>query len=88
MEIDVLHIAKLSNLSLDMGKAELFSSQMKDIVDMMSVLPECGECESDVIERVMPLRKDEVQDSFPREKILFNAPETAEGYFVVPRTVD
>lgn len=36
----------------------------------------------------LPLRKDEISDGGIQDDVLANAPETQEGYFVVPKVVE
>ena len=56
----------------------------------------CRFNQADVIEiddriaqqKVGPQRADAVTDGVPREELLANAPEAAEGYFVVPKVVE
>ena len=87
MEIDVLRIAELSNLSISEEEFSRLSRQMSDIVDMISTLPE-GTCESAPQKAVMSLRTDEVCDSLAVDNVLSNAPKAFDGCFAVPRTVD
>ncbi len=89
MEFDVRRIARLARLELEEGEAQRLSLQMAEIVDMVSRLPEIEDPGpvSDP-ESGMCLREDRVLPSLPREELLRNAPRTAEGCFVVPRTVE
>lgn len=87
MEIDVLRIAELSNLSVKEEELSRFSRQMSDIIDMIASLPDV-DCESTPQKSEMKLRKDEICDSMPVDKVISNAPKYFDGCFVVPRTVD
>ena len=41
-----------------------------------------------VVEVEAPLRKDEVTDGDCRDRVLANAPEAADGFFLVPKVVE
>lgn len=89
MDIDVRHVAKLAKLRIEEENIDSFSQEMEAILQMVENLPPLdtsgGLLEPD---NVMELREDEIVASYPREQILKNAPETANGCFVVPQTVD
>ena len=89
LEIDIKHVAKLARLRIEDEKVEMFQRQMGDIIAMVERLPEI---ESRVlpVDRAnrMELRKDEIKPSLRRDVILANAPETAAGCVVVPKTTE
>ena len=89
MNIDIRHIAKLARLTIEEEKLEKFEKDMADIVAMVERLPavEGQSLELDPAER-MELRKDEVKPSLRRDAVLQNAPKSAAGCIVVPKTVD
>ncbi len=89
MKIDIRHIAKLSRLSIEEDKLEKFQKDMEDIVAMVERLPavENQTLAVDPAQR-MELRRDEVRPSLPRDAVLQNAPKTAAGCIVVPKTVE
>jgi len=89
MNIDIQHIAKLSRLSIEEDKLEKFQRDMETIVAMVERLPavENQTLAVDPADR-MELRKDEVRPSLRREVVLQNAPKTAAGCIVVPKTVE
>ena len=88
MQIDMKKIAKLSMLQLTEAEEEQFAREMQEIVAMVSNLPELDDAEFPLeLEDAMLLREDTVQPPFDREDVLKNAPQTAEGCFVVPKTV-
>ncbi|NPA33178.1 MAG: Asp-tRNA(Asn)/Glu-tRNA(Gln) amidotransferase subunit GatC, partial [Aquificae bacterium] len=65
--------------------------QMGDILNFIDILKELDT--SDVEPYIQPfketpMRDDEVRPSLPREKVLMNAPESEDGFFVVPRVVE
>ncbi|MEG0804260.1 MAG: Asp-tRNA(Asn)/Glu-tRNA(Gln) amidotransferase subunit GatC [Pygmaiobacter sp.] len=89
MKIDVRHIAKLAKLSLPENKISQFEKELSDIVAMVEKLPAI-EGTANLLDptNTMELRRDEIIPSFSREDILKNAPQTAAGCFVVPKTVE
>jgi len=94
MQVDrdwVLKIAKLANLELKEEEVELFQKQLADILNFISQLEELDtEGVEPYIQEFIetPMREDVPKPSLPREKALMNAPEKAEGFFVVPRVVE
>ena len=87
--IDIKHVAKLSRLYIEEDKLEKFQQEMQNIVDMVEHLPPLDE-QSLELDRAarMELREDEIRPSLRREKVLANAPQTAAGCVVVPKTVE
>ena len=89
MEIDVRHIAKLAKLQIPEDKMAQFERELSDIVGMVEKLPALTGDGSLLDEtNTMQLREDVVKPSFPREEMLKNAPQSAAGCFVVPKTVE
>lgn len=88
MEIDIKKIAKLSRLAIEPEREERFQKDMQNIIEMVERLPEMGAGDlSPKVEDAMTLREDEIAPSLPREEVLKNAPQTAAGCVVVPKTV-
>ena len=88
MEIDIKKIAKLSRLAIEPERVEKFQKDMQNIIGMVERLPEMGAGDlSPKVEDAMTLREDEIAPSLPREEVLKNAPQTAAGCVVVPKTV-
>ena len=88
MEIDIKKIAKLSRLAIEPERVERFQKDMQNISEMVERLPEMGAGDlSPKVEDAMTLREDEIAPSLPREEVLKNAPQTAAGCVVVPKTV-
>lgn len=89
MNIDIQHIAKLSRLSIEEDKLPKFQRDMENIVAMVEKLPavENQTLAVDPNHR-MELRKDEIRPSLRREVVLQNAPKSAAGCIVVPKTVE
>ena len=88
MEIDIKKIAKLLRLAIEPERVEKFQKDMQNIIEMVERLPEMGAGDlSPKVEDAMTLREDEIAPSLPREEVLKNAPQTAAGCVVVPKTV-
>ena len=88
MEIDIKKIAKLSRLAIEPERVERFQKDMQNIIEIVERLPEMGAGDlSPKVEDAMTLREDEIAPSLPREEVLKNAPQTAAGCVVVPKTV-
>ena len=85
----VKEIAALARLALSQEETEMFVSQFKDILDYVSILNEVD------TENIPPAylstadrsvtRADAVEASVPTEEFLSNAPESKDGYVVIPR---
>jgi aspartyl-tRNA(Asn)/glutamyl-tRNA(Gln) amidotransferase subunit C len=85
----VREIASLARLDLSKEEMEMFVTQFKDILDYVSILNEVG------TENVPPAylssanrsvtREDEIEPSVPTSEFLANAPESKDGYVVIPR---
>lgn len=88
-EIDIEKIARLSKLTIEPQKREMFLTQMKNIIGMVENLTDSGEGSIGVDEsRPMRLRKDEIGPSLTRGQVLMNAPQKQAGCVVVPKTVE
>ncbi len=89
---EVLHIAALSRLNLTDKELEKYTTDLSNIVNYANELANID------IEGVKPtahildiknvFRKDEVEGSYDREKILQNAPTKAAGCITVPKVVE
>ena len=85
----VREIAFLARLDLSREETELFVSQFKDILDYVGILNEVD------TENVPPaylssanktvIRDDAIEESVPTEEFLSNAPQSKDGYIVIPR---
>ncbi|HSR94171.1 MAG TPA: Asp-tRNA(Asn)/Glu-tRNA(Gln) amidotransferase subunit GatC [Solirubrobacterales bacterium] len=84
----VLHVAKLARLRLDEAEVEKMAGELSGIlehVDRIAGLDlEEVEPTSHVVELENVLRPDLSRPSWPREAVLEQAPDPAEGAFRVP----
>lgn len=88
----VRHIAKLARLRVEPAQAEALVGELNNILSWVEQL---GELDTDgvppmtsVVERGLPLREDAVTDGGDSAAVLKNAPETAQGFYVVPKVVE
>jgi aspartyl-tRNA(Asn)/glutamyl-tRNA(Gln) amidotransferase subunit C len=85
----VLHVARLARLRLTEEEVERFQRELSTILDHINTINEIEGLEeveptSHVVEVENVLRADEPRPSWPREKVLEQAPDVAEGGFRVP----
>lgn len=84
---EVEHIAELAKLGLSEEEKEKFREQLSAILEYAEKLQKLDTEAIPPTATVLPLRnvmrEDEVEPSFPREKILANAPDAEDGYFRV-----
>ena len=85
----VKEIATLARLDLSKEEIDMFVSQFRDILDYVSVL---NEVETEDIPPAYlssanqsVVRDDVIEESVPTEEFLSNAPQTKDGYVVIPR---
>jgi len=92
MKVDeklVREIASLARLDLTKEETEMFVSQFKDILDYVSILNEVD------TENVPPAylssanknipREDEIEASAATDEFISNAPQSKDGYVLIPR---
>ena len=84
----VLHVARLARLRLSDEEVARMSSELSTILDHIEKIGELDledvEPTSHVVEVENVLRDDEPRPSWPRERVLEEAPDVAEGGFRVP----
>ena len=84
----VLHVARLARLRLSDDEVERMSSELSTILDHIEKIGELDlddvEPTSHVVEVENVLRPDEPRPSWPRERVVEQAPDAAEGGFRVP----
>jgi aspartyl-tRNA(Asn)/glutamyl-tRNA(Gln) amidotransferase subunit C len=84
----VLHVARLARLELSEEEVEKMSNELSTILDHVERISELDldgvEPTSHVVELENVLRADKPRPSWPRERILEQAPDPADGAFRVP----
>jgi aspartyl-tRNA(Asn)/glutamyl-tRNA(Gln) amidotransferase subunit C len=85
---DVEHVAHLARLGLTESEISLLQGQLNHILEQYAKLAELDTAAipptAQTIELENILRDDTVTPSLPVEEVLANAPETEDGYIVVP----
>jgi aspartyl-tRNA(Asn)/glutamyl-tRNA(Gln) amidotransferase subunit C len=85
---DVEHVAHLARLGLTADELSLLEGQLNHILDQYTKLAELDTetipPTAQTIELENILRDDVAIPSLPVDEVLRNAPETSEGYIVVP----
>ena len=89
---DVEKVATLARLDISETEKEAFSQQFSGIlsyVEKLNGLNVTGvEPTATVIGQTNVFREDKSRPSMPVEKVLANAPEAEQGYFVVPKIIE
>jgi aspartyl-tRNA(Asn)/glutamyl-tRNA(Gln) amidotransferase subunit C len=92
VEIDIAHVARLARLDLTADQLEAYRSQLGVILDHAARVqtlegdPEVESTHTLGLENVY--REDAVLPSLDRDEVLSAAPETSDGYFVVPPALE
>ena len=85
-------VASLARIRMNDEELERTSPQLSKIIDFIEQLAEVNtdnvEPLSNVVDITLHLRADISNDGDCQEKILANAPETTQGYFVVPNAIE
>jgi aspartyl-tRNA(Asn)/glutamyl-tRNA(Gln) amidotransferase subunit C len=88
----VAEIAWLARIRITEAESEALTGELSNILDWVEQLAaldtEGVPPMTSVVARELPLRADEVTDGGQAEAIVRNAPETAHGFFTVPKVVE
>ena len=88
---EVEHVAKLARLEITETEKEAFSQQLSAILTYVEKLnqlkTEGVEPTATVLGQTNVFREDKARPSLPVEKAVANAPESADGFFVVPKII-
>ena len=88
----VARIARLARINVPEDRQEQLVGELNGILDWIAELDEVdtGAVEplASVTGHGLPRRSDEVTDGSRVDEVLANAPETAGGFFVVPKVVE
>lgn len=93
--MDLQTVKKVATLArLEMDESELEAVRVK-VGNIMKFVEQLGEVDTDNVEPLanvvdikLRLREDIVNDGAQQDKILANAPEAVEGFFVVPKIIE
>lgn len=85
-------VARLARLKITEEEATRYGAQLSNIINFVEQLKEVDtenvEPLASVVDIQLRLREDVVTDGGIQEDILANAPESLEGFFVVPKVVE
>jgi aspartyl-tRNA(Asn)/glutamyl-tRNA(Gln) amidotransferase subunit C len=88
----VVRIARLARLEMSEDALEPMAQELNNILAWVEQLDEVDttgvEPMTSVVAVTLPQRADTVSDGAPRDDLLANAPETDDGFFVVPKVVE
>ena len=88
----IKYLEKLARITLSEDEEKKVGNELQDIltyIDMLNELdPDGVEAMSHCFPVTNVMREDEVAPSMSPDEIVANAPESQDGYFVVPKTVD
>ena len=89
---EVAHVAALARIRLAEAELEPLASELSQILSWVEQL---GEVDTDGVPPMtsvaamrLPMRDDTVTDGDCRDAILGNAPQSAKGFFAVPKVVE
>ena len=86
------YVYTLARLSLSDDEKAKIKDEISKIIDYMDILNQVDTADVEPMSHVLPVtnvfRKDEVVPSYDRDAILANAPDSDEGAFRVPKTVE
>jgi aspartyl-tRNA(Asn)/glutamyl-tRNA(Gln) amidotransferase subunit C len=92
IEIDIAHVARLARLALSEDELAMYRSQLGVILEhaakVQAVEAEGLEPTAHPLGLVNGFRTDEVRPSLDRDEVLVEAPDAADGYFVVPPALE
>jgi aspartyl-tRNA(Asn)/glutamyl-tRNA(Gln) amidotransferase subunit C len=88
----VRRIAHLARIAVADGEVEHLQGEINAILDFVEQLKEVNvegvEPMTSVTPMKLRLRKDEVSDGGDADKVLANAPQSEDGFFLVPKVVE
>jgi aspartyl-tRNA(Asn)/glutamyl-tRNA(Gln) amidotransferase subunit C len=88
----VRRIAHLARIAVDAGEIEKLRGELNAILGWVEQLKEVDVTGVEPMTSVTPMRlkmrADEVTDGGDAARVLANAPQTEEGFFLVPRVVE
>lgn len=91
-EKDVAKAARLARLALSDEELKAYTPKLAGIMKWIEQLGEVNtdnvEPLANVVDIQLSLREDEVTDGNNPDAVLANAPETASGFYVVPKVVE
>lgn len=91
-EADVRKVAELARVAVPDAELPALASELSSILGWVEQLNEVDvtgvEPMASSVDLQLPMRADEARHEDLREQVLANAPESREGFFVVPKVVE
>lgn len=88
----IKYLEKLARITLTEDEEKKVGNELQDILTYIDMLNELDTDGVEAMSHCFPvtnvMREDEVQPSMSADEIVANAPESQDGCFVVPKTVD
>ena len=88
----IKYLESLARITLSESEEEKVGKELQDILTYIDTLNELDTTDVEAMSHSFPitnvLRKDEVKPTMSPDEIVANAPESQDGAFVVPKTVD
>lgn len=88
----IKYLEKLARITLSEDEEKKVGNELQDILTYIDMLNELDTDGVEAMSHCFPvtnvMREDEVAHSMSPDEIVANAPESQDGYFVVPKTVD
>lgn len=88
----IKYLEKLARITLTEDEEKKVGNELQDILAYIDMLNELDTDGVEAMSHCFPvtnvMREDEVQPSMSADEIVANAPESQDGCFVVPKTVD
>jgi len=88
----VKRVAHLARVAIDDADAERLTGELNAIIGFVEQLGEVDvagvEPMTAVVDTAMRMRPDAVTDGDIRDRVLANAPEADDGFFVVPKVIE
>lgn len=89
---DVRRVARLARLRVADDRLDPMAKELSGIFEWIEMLNEVDvdgvEPMASAVDVSLPMRQDAVTDGDVRDKVLANAPNAEEGFFVVPKAVE
>ena len=91
-DLDVAYVARLARINLTEAEAKVFQKQLDDVLQYVEKLRQADITDVEPAAHALPIfnvfREDAARDWFTAEEALSNAPQKANGLFIVPKVVE
>ena len=88
----VKYVAHLARIELKPEELEKLSGQLQDIINFIDKLKKLDVNNISPTSHILPLenvfREDTSRESLPVDKVLMNAPQKKDNFFVVPKVIE